>query len=74
MSFQYIVAIICGLGAVIVTIFHIGTPEKTEQDEADTSDSEENSERSTAAQLSVNMNWSDWFREKHFFFVRFMTI
>lgn len=67
--FQYIVAIISGIGAVLVTIFHIGTPEKyVAEDESPRKKSRD--ETSKHDVTAVSMNWSDWFREKHFFFVR----
>ncbi|CAL8126460.1 unnamed protein product [Orchesella dallaii] len=70
--FSYIIAIITGMGAVMITIFHIGTPEKVEQDQESNSIGDAGDEDGSL--LSVNMNWSDWFREKHFFYIGLLLV
>lgn len=86
--FSYIVAIVTAMGVSIVMIFHFGTPEKNvelsneesvynitnkSQIRRSSAVGEENDEETTSHNVTVNMNWSDWFREKHFFYVRFFS-
>ncbi|ODN04014.1 Major facilitator superfamily domain-containing protein 12 [Orchesella cincta] len=79
-KFSYIVAIVTGMGAVMIAIFHLGTPEEIEQEQGSNSIEEDTAQDSNTARnsegslFSVNMNWSDWFREKHFFFIGLLLV